>query len=93
MLIKTSYRITVQHVMAIWHEELSQAGCFQTILNPACDVIVRASYDVGVSPRLFHSIEKLDIRSRPHSLLGDRQLNPSYRMALECGLSFFIRTT
>ena len=43
--------------------------------------------------RLFHSIEKLDIRSRPHSLLGDRQLNPSYRIALECSLSFFIRTT
>ena len=30
------------------------------------------------------------IRSRPHPLFGDR---PSYRMALECGVSFFIRTT
>ena len=27
--------------------------------------------------RLFHSIEKLDIRCRPHPLLGDRQLNPN----------------
>ena len=43
-------------------------------------------------PRQFHSIEKLDIRSRPQSLLGDRQLNPSYRMAMECGLSFFNNT-
>ena len=44
-------------------------------------------------PRLFHSIEKLDNRSRPHSRHGDRQPNPHYRMAQDSGLSFFIRTT
>ena len=48
----------------------------------------------GFKSRLLTCSEKLDIRSRPHPLLGDRQLNPSYRgMAMECGLSFFIRTT
>ncbi|KAL5479697.1 hypothetical protein EMCRGX_G023257 [Ephydatia muelleri] len=42
--------------------------------------------------RVFHSIEKMDIRSRPQPLHGDREMNPTYRMALECGLSFLIRT-
>ena len=44
-------------------------------------------------PRLFHSIEKLDNRSRPHSRHGDRQPNPHYHIAQDSGLSFFIRTT
>ena len=33
---------------------------------------------------LIHSIEKLDIWSRPHSRRRDRQPNPRYRMAQKC---------
>ena len=53
----------------------------------------RPLLDSSFATRLFHSIEKLDIRSRPHSLHGDRQRNSHYRMAQDSGLSFFIRTT